>query len=186
MYPYYYQHLSEQGPYTVPNYDIFGHHHHSKPFKVERAGMGRVASFHRNLCRTNPISWRKMCSPQFGAVRFHEAFRILSLSPCTAKLVCDVRDAFQNSFLHLIFDGTSFQVWHPKWSSRHVLQMANAQGFDTFSFPVQVGCAAGHPLPSRTAAGTALQRKLPWRAVHLYVSSPDPGARRASREESQK
>ena len=23
-----------QGPYTVPNYDLFGHHHHSKPFKV--------------------------------------------------------------------------------------------------------------------------------------------------------
>mmetsp|Transcript_111764 Transcript_111764/g.266613 ORF Transcript_111764/g.266613 Transcript_111764/m.266613 type:complete len:617 (-) Transcript_111764:119-1969(-) len=25
--------MSQPGPYTVPNYDIFGHHHHSKPFK---------------------------------------------------------------------------------------------------------------------------------------------------------
>lgn len=26
--------LLGQGPYTVPNYDLFGHHHHSKPFKA--------------------------------------------------------------------------------------------------------------------------------------------------------
>jgi len=25
--------MSEPGPYTVPNYDLYGHHHHSKPFK---------------------------------------------------------------------------------------------------------------------------------------------------------
>lgn len=25
--------MAEPGPYTVPNYDLFGHHHHSKPFK---------------------------------------------------------------------------------------------------------------------------------------------------------
>lgn len=40
-----------QGPYTVPNYDLYGHHHHSKPFKV---GLNNLFDwgifFHSNLC----------------------------------------------------------------------------------------------------------------------------------------
>ena len=47
--------LSCQGPYTVPNYDLFGHHHHSKPFK---AGFPRFSnSVWTNLLRNRVWSF---------------------------------------------------------------------------------------------------------------------------------